>query len=210
MKKINTSIKNYESGESNDYKYHYKFNKYNLKNSQKNNTNTNIKNEKIKDNINENMNEIISTDKKQNKGIISKYFNFTYYQTEKKNSDKKINLTKKFNNIMPNKLDSINQNNLNKMKNEAVSLEKKENSRIRQSYKRKHDNIENIKLYKIKENSSKKEEKDIFTRHHDKNPKNKNKGQNKTKYNDLIKYKLSVCDSINKRKYIEKMSKGIF
>ena len=186
----------------NNYKNFYKYHK-NMANTLKDN-NINIINDKNGGNIT-GKNEQYSANKKQYNGLISKYFHFTYYKTEKKHPDNKscVNDNYAINNIKPKKLEYSNQKNLDKPKNDPLSIGKYESIRTRESYRRFKYNIENKN--KIDENNENliKEEKHYILNNNEKyvsNIKRRHKGENKTKYNDLIKYKLSVCDSINKRK----------
>ena len=86
----------------------------------------------------------------------------------------------------------------------SSSIGKHESTKIRKTYRNYQKNLRNT-LYKIvenNENSLKNEQKKELTNNKDlniQNNKKKHRGENKVKYNDLIKYKLSKCDSINKR-----------
>ena len=199
--------------EINNYKNFYRYNKTILNTLKE--SDINIKNGKNKDNINININtnknEINSTSKKQNKGLISRYFNYTYFKTEKKDLDTRNNINDKVSirNIKPNKLEFSNPKYIDEATNNTLSTKRYESSNIRQSYRRSNHNIENKNnLNKIDENTENyentfKNEKKYIYRNINKDisiNKKRHKGENKTRYNDLIKYKLSVCDSINKRK----------
>ena len=104
-------------------------------------------------------------------------------------------------------METAYQNYIDKA-NKKISIGKYESSRLRGTYLNYKNNIEkknNLnKIIEKKEGSSKKENKMLLIKNKDKNISNKrkHKGENKIKYNDLIKYKLSMCDSINKRKNI--------
>ena len=93
---------------------------------------------------------------------------------------------------MPSNLEKKNQEN----KNDYILKENSGNSRFR-PYRR-YNNLINI----INDKDDNKEDNDIKIIEKDKNKK-KHKGENKIKYNNLIKLKLSKCDSINKRKKIK-------
>ena len=170
----------------------------------------NIKNENDKEIIEENKNENNSPDKRQNNGLISKYFNFTYYKTEKKNNDKIYNYKNKYNinNIKPTRIENENKIFPEKTKNNILSIGKYQSSRIKNSYRFYKNNLENKNnLYKINENSqnnsTKKDNKIEVLKYDAKDiqkNKKKHKGDNKNKYNDLIKHKLFMSDAINKRK----------
>jgi hypothetical protein len=183
----------------------YLFIKYKIKNIK-----DNIKNENDKEIIEENKNENNSPDKRQNNGLISKYFNFTYYKTEKKNNDKIYNYKNKYNinNIKPTRIENENKIFPEKTKNNILSIGKYQSSRIKNSYRFYKNNLENKNnLYKINENSqnnsTKKDNKIEVLKYDAKDIqkiKKKHKGDNKNKYNDLIKHKLFMSDAINKRK----------
>ena len=94
---------------------------------------------------------------------------------------------------------------LEKNKNCALSRGKYESSRLTKPYRRFNYNKENKKvsneLEENKENEIQKEK--TYKKNLEKSisiNKKKHKGENKVKYNNLIKYKLAVCDSVNKRK----------
>ena len=76
-------------------------------------------------------------------------------------------------------MENINQKYLEKERNNNLST-KYDKSIIRQSFK--------INKNEYNEYNSNNKEKKKF------------KGENKIKYNDLIKHKLLMCDSLNKRK----------
>ena len=199
---------NYQNREINNTNYknqQEEINKYNFM-SKSNKTLWNpIKESNIKIHKEENKNEKISPDKKQNNRLISNYFNFTYYKTDKKNSDRKLFIKNAFN-IKPKNIEKEeNKNNLEKISTN-LSYEKKDNLKFKNSYRFYKNNISNMnnydKINDIKINLSKKINKNINIAYKEKNISNiKTKQEKKFKYIDLLKYKLSKCDSISKIKH---------
>ena len=172
--------------------------------------NKNEKNEDIinpnKKLINENKNNIENNKNNNNKNnasdkkpynlLVSKYLNNNYY-TEKKNLFNKSNIeiNSDINNIKPIIIDNKIKENIN---NKSFK-DKYDNSRILLSNK----SYKNIDTMWIKKNNIENNNKYIKDKDKDKNKnkiKKKNKGENRAKYNDLIKLKLSQCESIKKRK----------
>ena len=207
---LNANIDSFNKNEENNNNKNFENKSISLK--EINNINNNNKNKKDKENIIEENKEENSPAKKANNLLISKYFNYTYFKTEKLNSDKKSIKNKIINNIKPTKLENIyknkTQNYIEKEKNNnnTLSLGKYENSKIRKSYRYYKNNKNNLnKILERNESSIKKDKKNILIINKEKDKeisthKKKHKGENKIKYNDLIKLKLSKCDSINKRK----------
>ena len=158
-----------------------------------NNTNNKLDNE-INYKKDFNKNSVIINEKKPYNILISKYLNFNHHQTEKKNLTNKSKKDIKYNisNIVPSNLEKKNQ----EIKNDYMIKENSGTSRFR-PYRR-YNNLINI----INDKDDNKEDIDIKIIEKDKNKK-KHKGENKIKYNNLIKLKLSKCDSINKRKNIK-------
>lgn len=179
---------------NNNFKENYKPNenyRYNLIRLN-NNINSKLNNE-INYKNNNNKNSVIIEEKKPYNILISKYVNFNHHYTEKKNLTNKSKKDIKYNisNIVPsNLLEKKNQEN----KNDNILKENSGTSRFR-PYRR-YNNLINIINDNKDDNMG-----DIDTKiiEKDKNKK-KRKGGNKIKYNNLIKLKLSKCDSINKRK----------
>ena len=176
---------NYDTNENENYRY----------NIIRINSNVNNKlNNEINNKNNFNKNSVIINEKKPYNILISKYLNFNHHHTEKKNLTNKAKKEIKYNisNIVPSNLDKKNQEN----KNDNVLKENSGSSRFR-PYRR-YNNLINI----INDKDDNKGDVDIKIIDKDKNKK-KHKGENKIKYNNLIKLKLSKCDSINKRKNIK-------
>ena len=176
---------NYDTNENENYRYNIiRIN---------NNVNNKLKNE-INNKNNFNKNSVIINEKKPYNILISKYLNFNHHHTEKKNLTNKAKKEIKYNisNILPSNLDKKNQEN----KNDNELKENSGSSRFR-PYRR-YNNLINI----INDKDDNKGDVDIKIIDKDKNKK-KHKGENKIKYNNLIKLKLSKCDSINKRKNIK-------
>ena len=176
---------NYDTNENENYRYNIiRINS---------NVNNKLKNE-INNKNNFNKNSVIINEKKPYNILISKYLNFNHHHTEKKNLTNKAKKEIKYNisNIVPSNLDKKNQEN----KNDNVLKENSGSSRFR-PYRR-YNNLINI----INDKDDNKGDVDIKIIDKDKNKK-KHKGENKIKYNNLIKLKLSKCDSINKRKNIK-------
>jgi hypothetical protein len=155
-----------------------------------NNTNNKLDNE-INYKKDFNKNSVIINENKPYNILISKYLNFNHHQTEKKNLTNKSKKDIKYNisNIVPSNLEKKNQEH-------NVLNENSGSSRFR-PYRR-YNNLINI----INDKDDNKGDVDIKIIDKDKNKK-KHKGENKIKYNNLIKLKLSKCDSINKRKNIK-------
>ena len=190
----------------------YTSNKEELNNHKYTKTNENIleQNDKIKSDIKkvkEEQKDQNLTEKKPNNLLITNYFNYTYYRTDKKSTEKKFNFKNRYNNINLTKIEKTNtsqnieKNNINI---NSSSIGKQESPKIRKTYRNFQKNLRN-NLFKIVENngnSLKNEQKNELTNKKDlyiPNNKKKHRGENKIKYNDLIKYKLSKCESINKR-----------
>ena len=176
---------NYDTNENENYRYNIiRINS---------NVNNKLKNE-INNKNNFNKNSVIINEKKPYNILISKYLNFNHHHTEKKNLTNKAKKEIKYNisNILPSNLDKKNQEN----KNDNELKENSGSSRFR-PYRR-YNNLINI----INDKDDNKGDVDIKIIDKDKNKK-KHKGENKIKYNNLIKLKLSKCDSINKRKNIK-------
>ena len=176
---------NYDTNENENYRYNIiRINS---------NVNNKLKNE-INNKNNFNKNSVIINEKKPYNILISKYLNFNHHHTEKKNLTNKAKKEIKYNisNIVPSNLDKKNQEN----KNDNELKENSGSSRFR-PYRR-YNNLINI----INDKDDNKGDVDIKIIDKDKNKK-KHKGENKIKYNNLIKLKLSKCDSINKRKNIK-------
>jgi len=176
---------NYDTNENENYRY----------NIIRINSNVNNKlNNEINNKNNFNKNSVIINEKKPYNILISKYLNFNHHHTEKKNLTNKAKKEIKYNisNIVPSNLDKKNQEN----KNDNELKENSGSSRFR-PYRR-YNNLINI----INDKDDNKGDVDIKIIDKDKNKK-KHKGENKIKYNNLIKLKLSKCDSINKRKNIK-------
>jgi len=176
---------NYDTNENENYRY----------NIIRINSNVNNKlNNEINNKNNFNKNSVIINEKKPYNILISKYLNFNHHHTEKKNLTNKAKKEIKYNisNILPSNLDKKNQEN----KNDNELKENSGSSRFR-PYRR-YNNLINI----INDKDDNKGDVDIKIIDKDKNKK-KHKGENKIKYNNLIKLKLSKCDSINKRKNIK-------
>ena len=176
---------NYDTNENENYRY----------NIIRINSNVNNKlNNEINNKNNFNKNSVIINEKKPYNILISKYLNFNHHHTEKKNLTNKAKKEIKYNisNIVPSNLDKKNQEN----KNDNVLKENSGSSRFR-PYRR-YNNLINI----INDKDDNKGDVDIKIIDKDKNKK-KHKGENKIKYNNLIKLKLSKCDSFNKRKNIK-------
>jgi len=154
--------------------------------------------------------------KKTYNSLVSKYLKFKHHNTEKKELIDKENKNNKYNmsNIKPEKVGEKSQNK----KSDNLSNNKYDISRIRQSYKRYKNykllnNINSINNIDIKNDNNDNESININDKgcyeikiREKKNSKNKkkHKGENKLKYNNLIKQKLFKCESINKRKSIWK------
>ena len=157
--------------------------------------------------------------KKTYNTLVSKYLKFKHHNTEKKelinhkeNKNNKYNL----NNIKSEKEEEENHNT----KSSNLSTNKYDNTRNRQSYKRYKNykllnNINSINNFDIKNDNNDNESINIngngkgcyeIKIREKKNSKNKkkHKGENKLKYNNLIKQKLFICESINKRKNLWK------
>ena len=169
---------NYDTNENENYRY---------------NVNNKLNNE-INNKNNFNKNSVIINEKEPYNILISKYLNFNHHYTEKKNLTNKAKKEIKYNisNIVPSNLDKKNQEN----KNDNILKENSGSSRFR-PYRR-YNNL--IKI--INDKDENKGDVDIKIIDKDKNKK-KHKGENKIKYNNLIKLKLSKCHSINKRKNIK-------
>ena len=172
-------------------------------------------------NLNNN-NEIknILVGKKTYNSLVSKYLKFKHHNTEKKdlnnNKEDKNNKNNKYN-INNIKSEKVEENNQNK-KSDNLATNKYDISRIRQTYRRYKNNklsnnINSINNIDIKNDNNDNESINIngngkgcyeIKIREKKNSKNKkkHKGENKLKYNNLIKQKLFKCESINKRKNI--------
>ena len=172
-------------------------------------------------NLNNN-NEIknILVGKKTYNSLVSKYLKFKHHNTEKKdlnnNKEDKNNKNNKYN-ISNIKSEKVEENNQNK-KSDNLATNKYDISRIRQTYRRYKNNklsnnINSINNIDIKNDNNDNESININSNgkgcyeikiREKKNSKNKkkHKGENKLKYNNLIKQKLFKCESINKRKNI--------
>ena len=169
-------------------------------------------------NLNNN-NEIknILVGKKTYNSLVSKYLKFKHHNTEKKdlnNNKEDKNNKYNINNI---KSEKVEENNQNK-KSDNLATNKYDISRIRQTYRRYKNNklsnnINSINNIDIKNDNNDNESININSNgkgcyeikiREKKNSKNKkkHKGENKLKYNNLIKQKLFKCESINKRKNI--------
>ena len=157
--------------------------------------------------------------KKTYNSLVSKYLKFRHHNTEKKDlNNNKENKNNKYNvnNIKSEKMIEENQNT----KSDNLSANKNDISRYRQSYNRHKNykllnNINSINNIDIKNDNNDNESINIngngkgcyeIKIREKKNSKNKkkHKGENKLKYNNLIKQKLFKCESINKRKSIWK------
>ena len=171
---------NYDTNEN----YRYNIIRINSNVNNKLNNEINYKN-------NFNKNSVIINEKKPYNILISKYLNFNHHYTEKKSLTNKSKKDIKYNisNIVPSNLEKKNQEH-------NVLNENSGSSRFR-PYRR-YNNLINI----INDKDDNKGDVDIKIIDKDKNKK-KHKGENKIKYNNLIKLKLSKCDSINKRKNIK-------
>ena len=169
-------------------------------------------------NLNNN-NEIknILVGKKTYNSLVSKYLKFKHHNTEKKdlnNNKEDKNNKYNINNIKSEKVEKNNQNK----KSDNLATNKYDISRIRQTYRRYKNNklsnnINSINNIDIKNDNNDNESININSNgkgcyeikiREKKNSKNKkkHKGENKLKYNNLIKQKLFKCESINKRKNI--------
>lgn len=157
--------------------------------------------------------------KKTYNSLVSKYLKFKHHNTEKKDlNNNKANANNKYNisNIQSEKMEENSQNK----KSDNLSTNKYDISRIRQSYKRYKNykllnNINSVNNIDIKNDNNDNESINIngndkgcyeIKIREKKNSKNKkkHKGENKLKYNNLIKQKLFKCESINKRKSVWK------
>ena len=157
-------------------------------------------NDKINSEINRqndfNKNSVIIEEKKTYNILISKYLNYNHHHTEKKNLTNKSKKDIKYNvsNIVPSNLEKLNQESID----ENILKENSGTSRFR-PYRR-YNNLMNVINDKDDDNRG---DTDVKIIEKDKNKK-KHRGENKIRYNNLIKLKLSKCDSINKRKNIKK------
>ena len=156
-------------------------------------------NDKINSEINRqndyNKNSVIIEEKKPYNILISKYLNYNHHHTEKKNLTNKSKKDIKYNvsNIVPSNLEKLNQESID----ENMIKENSGTSRFR-PYRR-YNNLMNAINDKDDDNRG---DTDVRIIEKDKNKK-KHRGENKIRYNNLIKLKLSKCDSINKRKNIK-------
>ena len=219
---IKYNNKKYNKNEENkEINNNYKNKNINLKyigeNEQKSNyrynktiENIDEKNDKLEKSINNNNEKSNSPEKKPNILFNSKHSIYEYYKKDKKNLENKSIIQNRYNNIKLTKLEKSNPNIEQSDKN-TLSIGKYGSSRIRK-FRNFNKNMQNNlnKIDEIKENSNN-EKKIILIKNKEANlsrNKKKHRGENKIKYNNLIKYKLSKCDSINKRNNIRNINGG--